>query len=601
MLLGIGPASGATTACLALAAAMARRGTRAATAVARQDFIDATRHLRATAAMPATCDPRLYDSPEDAASALYRHARSEGADVVLADFPGGFCADNAAPLTMQATPTATQTAHALRLPVLLVADAATTPPNICMLAAAGVAAALHPLPVLGVVLNNCPRRIAEAAAASVGDATKWAPLIGALPHFDADAQLNRGRPREGLASPTADTLDALADAADTGIDMPRLLECMAASPFAPTNVTLPHAAIPTLRPALSAPPPPPNTPIIAVACDAAFRFHYAENLALLRELGAEVTTFAPLNGELPPVGTQLVVLGGGIAEVHFERLTKCEAFLASLRQFAARGGCILAEGATAVAVLCRSATSRGKRRLPMADVLPFHCAAARDMASGLVSVSVDGNAPGLFHGVEGATRARGAIFHSLEVSPIGADYRNAITCAYRVTADGDTMATEEGYSLLGPDGGASTVSASLVHLFLPSTPQLAQVLVERARESAVCFDGCDWEAYRGGGALGYTGVPLPIAGAPAAIRVGPYGLGSPQGAGSETPSDSRSGSESPTPRGPAGALAPRGNALLDIGRGALGIGAGAVGFVGNRVLRALRLKDGRRGTGYDTA
>ncbi|XRB04779.1 cobyrinic acid a,c-diamide synthase [Pycnococcus provasolii] len=488
LVVGLLPSAGATHTILTVASSLHRRGIRVSSLVARQDFLDAARHARATSSFAGCCDPRMFNNNGAAArEAIMRHAANEQAEVMLVDLPGGLT-----------THDALDTIRMLGMPVLLVANATSAPPNVSLLAAAGVAATLQPsVRVLGVVLNKCQRRVADAAAAALHDTAALAPMLGAYPRLDVDALTPHHHHQHHQHHHLADA-DALADAADESVDVARLLALMAANPMQ-YNAT-PSPMLPSLAAAA--------TVTVAIAYDAAFRFHYAENIAMLRQLGADIVVFAPLNGELPPPETNLLLLGGGIAEVHFERLARREAFLAAVRQFARRGGCILAEGATAVATLCRGVTTRGGRRLSMTDVLPFQCRAAHDMASGLVSVDIDAVAPGLFHGATSAKAVRGAVFHRLDVEPAGADYRDAVACAYRVTADGDTHATDEGYSPLfrakASEGGernapSSSVTASLIHLFWPSAPELARAVVARAAASGVRFEYAGAPAVSSGG------------------------------------------------------------------------------------------------------
>lgn len=99
------------------------------------------------------------------------------------------------------------------------------------------------------------------------------------------------------------------------------------------------------RPVLQAPVPavlpPARTLEIAVAMDGAFNFTYAENLEILKSLG-EVTTFSPLyDFKLP--GTDLLYLAGGYPELFLEQLSSNLTMRASILDYCANGGKVIAE------------------------------------------------------------------------------------------------------------------------------------------------------------------------------------------------------------------------------------------------------------------
>ncbi|MCD7980902.1 MAG: cobyrinate a,c-diamide synthase [Clostridiales bacterium] len=74
-----------------------------------------------------------------------------------------------------------------------------------------------------------------------------------------------------------------------------------------------------------------TTPRIAVARDEAFCFYYEDNLDLLRELGAELVFFSPLNDKQLPERIQGLLLGGGYPELYAEMLSKNSEMLLHVR------------------------------------------------------------------------------------------------------------------------------------------------------------------------------------------------------------------------------------------------------------------------------
>jgi cobyrinic acid a,c-diamide synthase len=72
--------------------------------------------------------------------------------------------------------------------------------------------------------------------------------------------------------------------------------------------------------------------VIAVAYDAAFTFHYADNLDLLRAAGAELALFSPLHDRELPRGTQAIYLCGGFPEMYAAELAANGTIREQLRQ-----------------------------------------------------------------------------------------------------------------------------------------------------------------------------------------------------------------------------------------------------------------------------
>ncbi len=83
-------------------------------------------------------------------------------------------------------------------------------------------------------------------------------------------------------------------------------------------------------------------PVIAVARDEAFCFYYAENLELLKKLGAKLTEFSPLRDmQLPPCDGLL--MGGGYPELHAKALSENSRMRESIRSAIAGGLPTMAE------------------------------------------------------------------------------------------------------------------------------------------------------------------------------------------------------------------------------------------------------------------
>lgn len=82
---------------------------------------------------------------------------------------------------------------------------------------------------------------------------------------------------------------------------------------------------------------------LGVAMDKAFCFYYQDNLDLLKELGAEIVSFSPLEDRALPEGIQGILLGGGYPELHLKQLSENKTMLESIRRAVERGVPCLAE------------------------------------------------------------------------------------------------------------------------------------------------------------------------------------------------------------------------------------------------------------------
>lgn len=70
---------------------------------------------------------------------------------------------------------------------------------------------------------------------------------------------------------------------------------------------------------------------IAIANDKAFCFYYEDSLNLLRQLGAELVQFSPLDDASLPKDIDGIILGGGYPELYKDELSKNSSMLESIR------------------------------------------------------------------------------------------------------------------------------------------------------------------------------------------------------------------------------------------------------------------------------
>lgn len=108
---------------------------------------------------------------------------------------------------------------------------------------------------------------------------------------------------------------------------------------------------------------------IGVAFDRAFSFYYEDNFDLLREAGAELLFFSPLQDPLLPPDLDALYLGGGFPEIYVRELSENESMKASLRVFYEGGGLIYGECGGLI-YLTRAFVDTGGREFPLAGLLP---------------------------------------------------------------------------------------------------------------------------------------------------------------------------------------------------------------------------------------
>ncbi|MFQ8890377.1 MAG: cobyrinate a,c-diamide synthase [Bilophila wadsworthia] len=173
------------------------------------------------------------------------------------------------------------------------------------------------------------------------------PLLGALPRNEAwripERQLGLLPSEE--AGTTEAWLDALADVAESSVDMDRLLSLTEAR-RQKARAVLPPRGIRPRR--------------MGIAKDRAFCFYYEENERALAARGWELLPFSPLEDTALPPGIDALYLGGGYPEVFARELSGNAAMREAIRAFAEQGGEIYAECGGYMYLCTRLEASEGK-------------------------------------------------------------------------------------------------------------------------------------------------------------------------------------------------------------------------------------------------
>jgi cobyrinic acid a,c-diamide synthase len=456
MLVG-GTASGVgkTTVTLALIACMRRRGLTVQAFKGGPDFLDTTHHSR-IAGRPARNLDTWMLGPEANREVL--RSATRGADAMIAEGMMGLFDGKGGGTEAGSS---AEIAKLLRLPVVLVLD--------CAKSARSVAAVVlgferfdPELPLAGVILN---RVAGERHYAMLREAITGAcrtPVLGWLPRELSIAIPERHLGLHGaMQISSVDEVEALETQLDTlgrlaeehlAVDQILALQC--GLDLNEGEPTVPRAwEGSTLR--------------IGVARDAAFSFYYEDNLDLLREQGAEIVPFSPVEDGALPADLDALYLGGGYPELQAERLAANSTMREQVRAFAARGGVVYAECGGMIYLAESLATLDGAVHA-MVGALPL----AMEMTPRLVDfgyVEVELTQDCLL-GPRG-TEMRG---HSFHTSRIVAGSEDGIETSYRVRFSLSGKEQREGFA-------RDRVLASYAHLHFRANPTVVPHLMQQIR------------------------------------------------------------------------------------------------------------------------
>ncbi len=426
---------GKTSVTLGLIGALARRGLTVQPFKVGPDFIDPLHHRQASGRAARNLDGWMLRPETNVA----RFARATAdADVAVIEGVMGIFDGSEGKSDRGST---AEMAKLLGLPIVLVIDASAM--------ARSAAALVHGFAdfdpnvrIAGVILNNVGGKvhadmIRDALAGGV-------PVLGALPRV---ADLVVPERHLGLHLPHEahhDYVGQLAALIEEHVDVDGLLEVTRIPrPEPPRDVSEPS---PTAR--------------VGVARDEAFCFYYEDNLELLRQAGAELVEFSPIDDPLPEDLDGLYI-GGGYPELHAAKLAANEPTKQAIRNFATADGPIYAE-CGGLMYLGETLELENEVYL-LCGILPFSTKMPAPLKISYVEINTTG---GLFG--PGRT-ARGHLFHHSDIT-----LEPSVECSYRLTTTrGDQ--SDEGYQV-------ANVLASYVHVHFASAPDLATAFLDRCRE-----------------------------------------------------------------------------------------------------------------------
>jgi cobyrinic acid a,c-diamide synthase len=322
----VAPYSGAgkTTITLSILAALMKRGTSPVAYKCGPDYIDPMFH-REILGVPSYNLDLFFTDQETTRGLFCKHARDHGIAImegVMGYYDGIGWGTEASSYELART---TQT------PVILVVSAKGASFSIAAIIK-GFAELRKPSFISGVIINNCSEHLYRMLKFKLEEETGL-PMLGFFPHLEQCSVKSRhlGLVTAAELDDLRDKLNYLGHQAEKCIDLNGLLEIGRSANK--LDGRLPAIQLATL-----------NKPRVAVAQDEAFCFYYADNLTLLRQLGAEIVSFSPLKDRVLPQNISALYLGGGYPELYVKKLGENTSMLKSIRSAVEDGLPTFAEG-----------------------------------------------------------------------------------------------------------------------------------------------------------------------------------------------------------------------------------------------------------------
>ena len=319
------PASGGgkTTVTCALLQALVNRGLEPVAFKSGPDYIDPMFHSEVIGAKSRNLDLFLMGE-EGVRRSLWENTR-EGALAVVEGAMGYYDG-----IAMTGRASAWELARVTRTPAVLVADVR----GRALSAAALVQGMAHfraESGIRGVILNRISPMLYPRLKGCIEEETGL-PVFGFLPERPDCSLESRhlGLVTAAEVAHLREKLSALARQAEQTLDLEGLLALAAQAP----EPEPPRAPLPR---------PVEGRPRIALARDKAFCFYYADALALLEELGAELAEFSPLADKGLPEGCSGLYLGGGYPEEYARTLAGNTTLLEEIQDKILRGMPTVAE------------------------------------------------------------------------------------------------------------------------------------------------------------------------------------------------------------------------------------------------------------------
>lgn len=341
MIAAAGSGSGKTTVTCGLLQAFLNRGLSPASFKCGPDYIDPMFHSEVLGIKSRNLD--LFFTGENTAKYLLCKNGEKAAPAVLEGVMGYY--DGLAGKSTEAS--SYDLARKTETPVILVVDCKGMSVSIAALVK-GFVEMRPDHGIRGVILNRIPAAIYEDIKAIIEEELNL-PVLGYLPvlHDCTLESRHLGLVTAKEIGNLKEILSRLAVQMEQSVQLDRILSLAEEAP--PVSFEIPEELRQIRGPItgssgeIGIDGQPEQPARIGVAMDKAFCFYYQDNLDLLKELGAEIVPFSPLEDRALPEGIQGIILGGGYPELHLKQLSENKTMLESIRQAVERGVPCLAE------------------------------------------------------------------------------------------------------------------------------------------------------------------------------------------------------------------------------------------------------------------
>ena len=311
---GTNSGCGKTTVTCGILQALKNRGLRLGAFKCGPDYIDTMFHSRIIGAKSANLDLTFFNK-----NVLKYLLVKNSAETDISIIEGVMGFYDGQSLT-SAKASTYEISECTRTPVILVVGARGA--ALSVLAAIQGFADFYPdNQIRGVILNQCSKFSYEPLKKSILERFQGRiQPLGFLPPMPDCSLESRhlGLITAAEVENLKDKLQIMAKKTEESVDLDALIRLAEqADPIAYDAVTIPKQR---------------ENVRIAVAKDKAFCFYYEDNLELLREMGAEIVPFSPLEDEGLPEEIDGLYLGGGYPELYGSRLSENKSMRSSIRQ-----------------------------------------------------------------------------------------------------------------------------------------------------------------------------------------------------------------------------------------------------------------------------